>query len=165
MKNIYSLIAVFITLGGAEAYAQEANFQIHCKSSTRVVAGTLSVEIKPDQKYLGYEFYKYHATLPDQNYQLSGNTQEGFGTSALSKSFVSITPQAGGQTKIVGSGLYYDRASLIGKTKVEIILGKTPYESLGGYELISFKVDGIQHQFDGPTSCTWTGLEVQDSLH
>ena len=163
MKTICSLIAVFVTLCGAKSYAQGASIQIYCTASTRAVAGTLDLEIKPDQKYLGYAFDKYHATLPSQNYQLSGSNQEGFGTSALSKSSVSIIPQAGGQTKIVGLGLYYDRATLVGKTEVEIILGKTPYEALGGYELISFKVDGVQHKFEGPTNCTWIGPEVANS--
>ncbi len=153
MNKLGIYVGIFCALASNASNAEEKGIQIHCTLSTRVIAGTLLSEIKPTQGYLGYTFEKYHATNEHQNYHLSGNNQEGFGSSALSWSSVQIAAQPGGQTKITAQGVFYDRATLVGKTDVEILLKKTSYTAVGGYSLISFKVNGIEHALKGRSHC------------
>ncbi len=153
MKKLGIYIGILSGLVGATASANEKTVQVHCTLSTRVIAGNFHTEIKAAEGFLSYAFEKYHATIPSQNYQLNGHNQEGFGTSALSWSSISVAAQAGGQTKITALGLYYNRATLVGKTEVEIVLKKTGSAALGGFSLVSFKVNGVQHSLEGPNHC------------
>ncbi len=152
MKNLGIYVGVMGLLS-LTANASEKPFQVYCKVSTRVVAGNLELQVNPGKKYLGYDFEKYHAIEPTQNYQIKGSNQAGFGYSARSNSSVSVTESASGDLKIVAVGKYYDRATPVGEDLIEVLLKKTPYESLGGYSLGSFVVNGTSHQLEGPSHC------------
>ncbi|MDX9732141.1 MAG: hypothetical protein RBT63_10250, partial [Bdellovibrionales bacterium] len=111
----------------------------------------------PEQNYLANAFVKHHFSRAPQTHQISGSNQDGLMTAPQSGASVAIIPQSGSssqtddsqigdQTKIIASGPH---------TEIEVILGKTAYEALGGYKLISFKVDGVPYSLGKPSHCRW----------
>lgn len=158
MKTSYLLVLISSFVGLTSQAS--SNIQVQCNLSTRVEASALDLKINLENKYLGYHFEKYNASIPSQNYKMQGSNQEGFGSSPLSKSSVSIVNQAQGQIAITGQGLYYNGSVPVGKTEIKVILTKTPYKSLG-YHLKLFQVNGAPHQSQGQAFCSVNTLQPQ----
>lgn len=155
MKKLGIYLGVLSSLISATASAGDMSVLVYCTVSTRGVAGHLRADINLETGYLSYNFDKYHATVPAQNYVLSGNNQEGFGASVLSSSEVFFTVQHGARLKITAIGKYFDRATYVGKDEIEIVLKKESFGTLGEFSLVSFQVNGVRHELDGPSFCRY----------
>jgi hypothetical protein len=102
---------------------------------------------------LVYDFWKNDPSDSSQTYEISGSNQEGFGLSALSQSSASIVSTSGGEIKISATGEFYDRATLIGKSEIEILL---KVMGPSGAQVLSFehlKVNGAVHTLGGRSFC------------
>lgn len=160
MKNLATYIGVLGCFLSLAASANESPFQLSCEVSTRVIVGSLVAEVNPSKKFLGYEFTKYHASNPSQNYHLKGSNQQGFGYSGLSTSSVSVTEEASGKVKIVAEGIYFDRVTPVGKDEIQIVLEEKSYQGLGTHSLESFVVNGVAHKLDGPNHCALWAIDL-----
>lgn len=153
MKELGMSLGILGALTCGIASAENNSVQLNCRLSTRVVTGNLSVKVNPTEGYLSYELTKTHHTKADQNFELTGSNQEGFGSSGLSWSSVSFTKLNGGQTKITAHGEYFERATLVGKTEIEILLIEKGYSEFGQHSLVSFKLNGKEHLLERPNYC------------
>jgi len=155
-KKMRKLALYFGLLGSVTsltAGASESPFNINCQLSTRVVAGSFFAEVNPGKQSLKYEFDKYHASIPSQNYQLKGGNLQGSGYSARTKGTVSVSENAAGDIKIKATGMFFDRATPIGTNEYVIVLTKTPHDILGGYSFQYFAINGVVHKLEGPNNC------------
>jgi hypothetical protein len=147
MKKL--MVCILSSFIGMSAQAIDIQ-NIHCSGSSRAVSGDLSVDIDLANNFLSYDFWKSDSNKPSQTYSLHGSNQEGFGTSVLSKGSVIVANLPNDQIKVKGLGFFYDRATLKGKTDIEVLIKKIA----SSYKLISFKVNNTEHSLSVAHKCS-----------